>query len=42
MTMQSDSIGEQKYFDRVSKQWDALYSHENPHMLTQKMFWTIF
>ncbi|MDD5326975.1 MAG: methyltransferase domain-containing protein [Phycisphaerae bacterium] len=28
--MQSDTPGAKKYFNRVPKQWDALYSHENP------------
>lgn len=27
--MKSNSIGTQKYFDHVPKQWDAFYSHEN-------------
>lgn len=27
--MKSEAGGVQKYFDRVPKQWDALYSHEN-------------
>jgi ubiquinone/menaquinone biosynthesis C-methylase UbiE len=28
--MQSETTGAQKYFNRVPKQWDALYSHESP------------
>lgn len=27
--MKSDTTGAQKYFNRVPKQWDALYSHES-------------
>jgi len=27
--MKSQAIGTKKYFDRVPKQWDAFYSHEN-------------
>lgn len=27
--MKSEATGAQKYFDRVPKQWDAFYSHEN-------------
>lgn len=30
--MKSGTIGTQKYFDSVPKQWDALYSHENRFM----------
>ena len=30
--MKFEFRGAQKYFDSVPKQWDALYSHENPFM----------